>query len=872
MTMSKEYWVKRFEEEEIRNSKASLKELQTAKKQYRNSIDKINDELRLWYSKYAVENNLSYQDAQKLLTSSEKKKLKLSLEEYIKLGEEQNTKFDPKVEKLLKQISSEVHINRLEALKSNLQAELDVLYSGIDRGLGNHFNNVINESYARTSYLVQSMSGAYTVIDTINQDLVNKIIFKPWTSDGVNWSNRLWKQKDKLIDEVHTALTQSLLLGDNINTLVDKVARRMDVGYSRVANLLLTESAAYHSKATELCYKDLGVEKYEILATLDSRTSNICQKMDGKIFDRKDYKVGITAPPFHCRCFDKETEVYTRKGWKYFKDLKNEDYVYTINKTTLIPEWQKPIKIINYHYKGMLLSFKGNSFDQVVTPNHDILVQNMDNTVKDKSWKLKRADSVGKKSKHRFLNGCNWVGQKKKFETLAGKKVEIETYLKFMAYWLADGSCTTDRGSYNVKIAQNNNDWMYEELKKLPFKIYKCKESLIIHNKELGEELKQYGKCTDKYIPDNIKNMSPDLIRIFLLAYSKTDGTLRKGKFWKDYQFKDSICFFTSSNKLSGDLGELILKVGGRPSYYLEKCKGKEIKFRNGIYKINENVWRINWNIHIHTWIANLNITELLYDDRVYCVEVERHNTLLVRRHGKVNWSGNCRTTTIPYFEDMTEDETRVARDENNNPVEEKAAVKYGEWREKYYGKNEEIQLKNNEKDSIITIEIDEMTPCLRRLKDNVIVKTEVKEIKYRKSDFKDWLFDWSKTEKKGYQILALYADGDDRIQGAISIKPRKDNLTVEIDIAESAPFNSSYNKKIKGKEYNGVGAHLFAEVCKRSFDLGYDGYVEFIAKTNLISYYQKELGAALIGGQKMVIDEFSAKKLVDRYYKGGQL
>ncbi|MDY5795467.1 MAG: minor capsid protein [Fusobacterium gastrosuis] len=319
MTMSKEYWVKRFEEEEIRNSKASFKELQIAKKQYRNSIDKINDELRLLHSKYAVENNLSYQDAQKLLTSSEKKKLKLSLEEYIKLGEEQNINFDPNVEKLLVQTSSEVHISRLEALKSNLQAELDVLYSGIERGLGNHFNDIINESYARTSYLVQSMSGAYAVIDAINQDLVNKIIFKPWTSDGVNWSNRLWKQKDKLVDEVHTALTQSLILGDDINTLVDKVATRLDVGYSRVANLLLTESAAYHSKATELCYKDLEVEKYEILATLDSRTSNICQGMDGKIFDRKDYKVGVTAPPFHCRCrtttipyFEEMTEDETR--------------------------------------------------------------------------------------------------------------------------------------------------------------------------------------------------------------------------------------------------------------------------------------------------------------------------------------------------------------------------------------------------------------------------------------------------------------------------------------------------------------------------------------------------------------------------------
>ncbi|MCJ0430479.1 minor capsid protein, partial [Clostridioides difficile] len=47
---------------------------------------------------------------------------------------------------------------------------------------------------------------------------------------------------------------------------------------------------------------DLDVEKYEIIATLDLRTSNICRELDGKVFDMKDYQVGITAPPFHCRC------------------------------------------------------------------------------------------------------------------------------------------------------------------------------------------------------------------------------------------------------------------------------------------------------------------------------------------------------------------------------------------------------------------------------------------------------------------------------------------------------------------------------------------------------------------------------------------
>ena len=160
----------------------------------------------------------------------------------------------------------------------------------------------------------------------------------------------------------------------------------------------------------------------------------------------------------------------------------------------------------------------------------------------------------------------------------------------------------------------------------------------------------------------------------------------------------------------------------------------------------------------------------------------------------------------------------------------------------------------------------------LKRLSDNVKVRAVIKEIKYSKSEFKNWLFDWSKTEKKGYKILALYVEGDNRIQGAISIRENPQNMSIEIDIVESAPFNSSYNKKVKDKEYNEVGICLFTEVCKRSFDLGYDGYVEFIAKSNLVKYYMDNMRAIPIDTQRMYINSSGAKWLMEKYYGGVDL
>jgi hypothetical protein len=44
------------------------------------------------------------------------------------------------------------------------------------------------------------------------------------------------------------------------------------------------------------------VDRYEYLATLDNRTSEICRELDGKVFDVKEAEVGVNQPPMHPYC------------------------------------------------------------------------------------------------------------------------------------------------------------------------------------------------------------------------------------------------------------------------------------------------------------------------------------------------------------------------------------------------------------------------------------------------------------------------------------------------------------------------------------------------------------------------------------------
>ena len=64
----------------------------------------------------------------------------------------------------------------------------------------------------------------------------------------------------------------------------------------------MTESAAFANEARKDCFKDLGVEKYVIVETLDNETCSLCAGLDGKVYPMSEYQVGVTAPPFRFFC------------------------------------------------------------------------------------------------------------------------------------------------------------------------------------------------------------------------------------------------------------------------------------------------------------------------------------------------------------------------------------------------------------------------------------------------------------------------------------------------------------------------------------------------------------------------------------------
>ena len=131
---------------------------------------------------------------------------------------------------------------------------------------------------------------------------VDCILKKPWVSDGLNFSDRIWRDKERLLNTLQGELTRGLIRGEPYGKIAQRIAGRMGVARSAAARLVETEAAFFSSRGQQDAFRDLGVEQYEFVATLDSRTLETCREMDGKVLPLSEFKPGITAPPLHCHC------------------------------------------------------------------------------------------------------------------------------------------------------------------------------------------------------------------------------------------------------------------------------------------------------------------------------------------------------------------------------------------------------------------------------------------------------------------------------------------------------------------------------------------------------------------------------------------
>ncbi len=294
------YWKKRFaliEESQNRKGAQCYAEIE---KQYRQAQQELDVQIFAWYGRFAANNGITMQEARRMLAGKELEEFKWDVRDYIRYGEA-NAVSGTWVRQL-ENASARFHISRLEALKLQTQQSLEVLFGNQLDTLDSAMRGIYMDGYYHSAFEIQKGMGVAWDFASLDNRAVSKVIGKPWAADGKNFSQRIWQNRQKLVNELHTELTRIILLGQDPQKAIDGISRKMNTSRKNAGRLVMTEAAFFSSAAQKDCFQELGVEQYAVLATLDSRTSDICQAMDGKVFPMSQYEPGSTAPPFHVYC------------------------------------------------------------------------------------------------------------------------------------------------------------------------------------------------------------------------------------------------------------------------------------------------------------------------------------------------------------------------------------------------------------------------------------------------------------------------------------------------------------------------------------------------------------------------------------------
>jgi len=389
-------------------------------------------------------------------------------------------------------------------------------------------------------------------------------------------------------------------------------------------------------------------------------------------------------------CMTPDTEILTDEGWKRFDALNQTEMVATLNPNTNELEYHKPTGYICEPFEGELNCCKNGLVEYEVTPNHNMyasvakslthkkldleLIQS--EKIHGKNFHVKKdAVWVGKKEKYfvlpmlneyaEFEENENYIDKlisKKRYNGLSekygyDKNIDMDNWLQFFGFWMAEGWTTKTNGLHQVGIAQTKDNgylsYMYELLIKMGFKptYTKDKKQVRVFDKMLWEYLSNFGNAYDKFVPEEILNLSPRQLTIFLDWFIKGDGHIENNKYTRTRAF-------TCSPSLANNLQEIALKIGISATITNRGKRTSEIKGR-GI-KSQYDSLVVNFTKHHSTSKHNKN-TPLIktenqynryYKGNVYCVEVKNH-IIYVRRNGKAMWIGNSHLKDLELINDV---------------------------------------------------------------------------------------------------------------------------------------------------------------------------------------------------------------------------
>ena len=366
-------------------------------------------------------------------------------------------------------------------------------------------------------------------------------------------------------------------------------------------------------------------------------------------------------------CFDSETELLTKDGWKNYQDVSVGDETLSLNPETEEVEWKPIIDKVVLHHTGDMMKFHNNSFDALVTPDHKLLIRKGKGKLKtERAGDIKFGEiprtgkwmgsditdivlpSIPVKVPERIVKKGEWtkggkyaVAQRKVLSfvrhTLPEMRFKANDLAWLVGLWLAEGSF----GHYykgkprtiNISQSKNNPKWkeIHKRLLAMGFDCEVRDDGFRIHSKRLAiylwEELGlKRTHAHDKFIPSFFKELNTCCLMELIAGFGIGDG----------HRGKNQWTFYTTSKLLADDWQEVFHKVGWVANIKKRFTTGEQFTINGKTFTRRHDSYILSTREKKVSYQANKkSISRVPYDGLVWDVEVVDNHSLFVRRNGK---------------------------------------------------------------------------------------------------------------------------------------------------------------------------------------------------------------------------------------------
>lgn len=231
-----------------------------------------------------------------------------------------------------------------EEIKSRIYNECSKLSSVEVKETTSKYREILKEAYNRTIFDVQKGLGVGFSFAGIPEKAIKETLHTKWS--GQNYSKRVWNNTKRLAKNASKIIKSGMLSGASISVMTRQLQDVMQTGKFLAMRVIRTETNYFYNQGELMAYRETGVTKYEYLATLDKKTSELCQELDGKVFLLKDAIVGKNYPPMHPFCRSTTVAVFDDKVLSNLeRRAKNPDTgeIYLVPANMSYSEWKESL-------------------------------------------------------------------------------------------------------------------------------------------------------------------------------------------------------------------------------------------------------------------------------------------------------------------------------------------------------------------------------------------------------------------------------------------------------------------------------------------------------------------------------------------------